>query len=228
MKRKSRNAIAILVILLVFLSAILDKIFGSVSYDVDHLFGQYIFIIFTGLLLVYILNKYLLKNSLSVFYPRKSTFFIDISFALLLLSFYYLMYGFERLIREFSTISVMNQSNMLDLLGNVFSNKYYALFFLGPFIWLSESFIVLVQTLFLNNAWELKSNKYWEWCSIIFTALLISFLQIDKDLINVISAFMMLMAANILYYKYRRVMPLLYAGIIYKTIDFIAIWIYMI
>jgi hypothetical protein len=227
MKRPIRNILSILVILIIYISAILEKIFGTVNLDVDVLFGQYMFFTLLGLGTIFLLSKYLLKNDVKVFIRDKGSFLVDIGFTLLIISFILVFNGLEKVVRDLGNLGAENKDEIFMALEKVFANKNYALFFLGPFLWLSEGFRVISGVFILNNLWELKNNKLWNWSMIVVVAILCSLLQLENGFLGMFTTFLVITATHILYYKYRRVLPLIYATIIYQTIDFIALWIYV-
>ncbi len=228
MKRSTRNIIAILIVVFpIYLVAIIEKIMVKTDLSIDGIFGGSMLYTFLGLLVIYFTNKYLLKNSLKVFISQKGSLLLDISisFSLLIVMFFVFKLG-EATYNHWFIVDI-DKTKISNTLNEIFSNNEYIIFLLIPFVWLTEIFIVLSQAFILNNLWELKSNKLWSWVSIIGMALLGAFVHIDIGTPGVISWFLILTASSFIYFKYRRVYPIIFASILYQTIDLISYWVYV-
>lgn len=224
MNKSIRNIISILIIVIIYATAIFEKIYGTIDFSIQSLFGKYMLYTVLGILLVFIINKYFLKNSLEVFASKKGSVLLDIALGFLLLVIMYLVSNIGRVTYARLFVTNIDRSEMVNTLNQIFSSPFYTVLLLGPFIWLTEIFMVISRSFLLNNLWELNSNKGWIWGTIFGTAILCSFTQIDNGIPNVINYFVIFAASNILYFKYRRVFPLIIAGILLQTIQFAVFW----
>ncbi len=224
MKKAVRNNISILIIVIIYLAAIFDKIYGTVDFTIQSLFGKYMVYTVVGIFLVFSMNKYFLKNSLAVFASKKGSILLDIAFGFLLLSIIYLVSNIGRVTYARWIITDIDRTEISNSLNQIFSSPFYTVIFLGPFIWFTEIFMVITRSFLLNNLWELNSKKRWILGTILGTALLCSLTQIDNGIPNVINAFIIFTASNILYFKYRRVFPLIIAAILLQTIQLAVFW----
>ncbi len=224
MKKSVRNSISVLIIVIIYVTAIFEKIYGTVDFSIQSLFGKYLIYTVLGILLVLILNKYFLKNSLEVFASKKGSVLLDIAFGFLLLVIMYLVSNIGRVTYARWIITNIDRTEISNTLNQIFSSPFYTVLFLGPFIWFTEIFMVITRSFLLNNLWELNSNKGWIWGAIFATAILCSFTQIDNGIPNVISYFVIFTASNILYFKYRRIFPLIIAAILLQTIQLAVYW----
>ncbi len=228
MKRSTRNIIAILIVVFpIYLVAIIEKIMDKTDLSIDGLFGGSMLYTFLGLLVIYFTNKYLLKNSLKVFISQKGSILLDISISFLLLIVMFFVFKLGEVTFNHWFIVDIDKTSISNTLNEIFSNNEYIIFLLIPFVWLTEIFIALSQAFILNNLWELNSNKFWSWVSIFGMALLGAFVHIDIGTPGVISWFLILTASSFIYFKYRRVYPLIFASILYQTIDLISYWVYV-
>lgn len=227
MKKSIRKIIAISVIVIIYLSAILQKGFGEVDFSIDGIFGLYLFYTFLGLLIIYFTNKYLLNNNLEVFASSKGSFIIDISLAFLLLIFIFFIMSLGKISYGRWQPVDPDRENIVKILKEIFSNPTYTIFLLGPFIWITEGFMAISRAFVLNNLWELKSSKKWIWGSIIISALFFSLVQINNGIPGMINWFLIFLATNTIYYKYRRVYPIILAGILLQTIELVTFWVYV-
>jgi hypothetical protein len=228
MIRSTRNIIAILIVVIpIYLVAIIEKIMGATDISIDGIFGKNMLYTFFGLLVIYFTNKYLLKNSLKVFISQKGSLLLDISISFSLLIVMFLVFKLGEATYNHWFIVDIDQTGISNTLNEIFSNNEYIIFLLIPFIWLTEIFITLSQAFILNNLWELKSTKFWSWVSIFGMALLGAFVHFDNGTPAIISWFLILTASSFIYFKYRRVYPIIFASILYQTIDLISYWVYV-
>ena len=228
MKKSIRNIIAISVIVIPFyLAAILEKAFGEVDFSIDGIFGMYLLYTFLGLLTIYFTNKYLLNKNLKVFASSKGSFIIDISLAFLLLIFIFFIMSLGNITYGRWLPTDPDRENIVNILKDIFSDPTYTIFLLGPFIWVTEGFMAISRAFILNNLWELKPNKTWAWTSIVITAMFCSLVQINNGIPGMLNWFFIFLATNTLYYKYRRVYPIIIAGILLQTIELIGFWVYV-
>jgi membrane protease YdiL (CAAX protease family) len=228
MQRATRNIISVLLIAVPFyFSAILEKAVGSPDVTVNGIFGMYLLYTFVGLLVIYLTNKYLLKNTLNVFASQKGSLLLDISIAFLYMIFAYFVFSVGNITYGRWIPVGIDRTQMIKSLNEMFSNPTYTVFLLGPFIWMTEGFLAFSRAFILNNLWEINQNKYWAWTSIVLVALLGALIQINNGPPAMINWFIILMASGFIYFKYRRIYPLLIAGILMQTIELVSYWVYV-
>jgi|LGOV01.1.fsa_nt_gb membrane protease YdiL (CAAX protease family) len=228
MHKKIKNIIAVgLVIIPFYLLAFLQKtLLNQSDIYVQKFLSIYMLLSIIGITAIVLINKYFLKNKWEVFASSKGNTIIDISLAFLILSIHYFINSLGR-ITYFKWIPTdIDRSAIINLLSDIFSNNLYGFIMAGPFNWLNELFAVLSIAFILNNLWEINNKKYWIWTSIIIASLLFTLLQIDQGIPSMINTFIFIGISNYIYFRYRRIYPLLIAAIIYQTIDLISFWIY--
>ncbi len=212
--------------LAVYAYAIIEKAFGLIDYSVNALLINNFVLISLVLGIIYLLNKYLLKNTLLVFVQRKEKFIIYLILSLLLVSVIYVINSIGIITYRSWIPSNHDNSIFENSIREILSNKFHAFILLGPFVWFNEIFGVISRVFILNNLWELKKSNMWSWLSMVFVALIFALLQIDKGLPDIINGFLIVLVSNIFYFKFRNSIPLIIAPILYTTIDLIAFWVY--
>ena len=228
MHKKTKNIIAVgIVIIPFYLSAFLQKtIINQSEIYVQKFLGIYMLLSILGISVILLTNKYFLKNKWEVFASSKGKIIVDITLAFLLLSIMYFINSLGN-ITYFRWIPTdIDRTVIINLISEIFSNNLYGFIMVGPFNWLNELFAVLSLTFLLNNLWEINNKKYWIWTSIIIASLLFTLLQIDQGIPSMINTFIIITISNYIYFRYRRIYPLLFAAIIYQTIDLVSFWIY--
>ncbi len=228
MHKKTKNIIAVgIVVIPFYLSAFLQKtLLNQSDIYVQKFLSIYMLLSIIGITAIILINKYFLKNKWEVFASPKGKLIIDISLAFLILSTHYFINSLGK-ITYFKWIPTdIDRSVIINLLTEIFSNNLYAFIMIGPFNWLNELFAVISIAFILNNLWEINTKKYWIWTSILIAALIFALLQIDQGIPSMINTFIIISISNYIYFRYRRIYPLLIAAIIYQTIDLISFWIY--
>ncbi len=209
-----------------YMVAIFEKISGLADFTVQSLLDKYMAYTIVGLLIIFLTNKYLLRNTWRVFVSDKGSLLLDISLGFLFLIIMYLVFSIGNVTYARWFTAETDQTAISNTLREIFSSPVYTVLFLGPFIWISESFMVISRAFILNNLWELSSSKTWAWVSVIATAMLCSLTQWDNGIPGMINWFLIFLAANTLYFKYRRVYPLLIAGVLLQSIGLVSFWVY--
>ena len=226
MKNKLKYLISVFIVVAFYVYAITEKALGLINYTVNSILVNNLVLIVLVLIIIYLLNKYLLKERLSVFIQRKEKFIVYLSLGLLLISVVYVIDSLGVITYRSWFQSNYDNSNIENTLKDILNNKFSAFILLGPFVWLNEAFGVISRAFILNNLWKINNSVLGQWLTIIAVSLLFALLQIDKALPDMINAFLIVLASNIFYLKFRNVIPLIIAPVLYTTIDLIAFWVY--
>jgi len=228
MNNKFKYILALTLIIIPFYFLIIfEKSISVINISASRLFGKYLMFSIAGICAIYAINRFFLKELAVNFFKIKEITLINISLGLLLLSITYFIISLGN-ITYFRWIPMSTDNTQsLAALTKIMSNNFYAIILLGPFIWISELFLVLSRAFILNNCWALSQKKIWIWVSIFGTALLLSLTQIDKGIPVIINTFLIVFASNILYFKYRSITPLLISAIVLQTIDLVSFWFYI-
>jgi Type II CAAX prenyl endopeptidase Rce1-like len=227
MSKKNRYILACSIIVLFYIILILEKIWSQVDVSVNGLFLKYLPIGVVGIAVIYLINRYVLKETVSIFFQQKNTFIIHLTLGLMLLSIMYFIISLGNFTYfRWIPTTIIDNSEIVNTLTYIISDTFYTIILLGPFIWISEIFSVLSRAFLLNNLWKLNKSKTWNWFSISIIALLFALTQIDKGIPTMINTFLIIFASNVLYFKYPNITPLLIASIVIQTVDLVAFWFY--
>lgn len=221
MSKTIRHIIALFIILIPFYGVSITQkfLFSQSEILVEEFFGIYLLLSASGLLMVFILNKYLLGNSIQVFRTSKSKLIIDIGIAFFLLAVFYFIQGVERNTYGKWLATEIDRTAIAKLLNIIFSDNLYTILIIGPFNWFNEGFASISIAFILINLWTLSNKKIYITISIIAVAILMALLQVNNGVPSMISSFLIISVANIIFYKYRSVVPILLASITFQTID---------
>lgn len=227
MGKQIRNILAILVILVPFyLLSIWQKVFGTVDFSLESVLVTYPLFSLAGILGMLLLNRYVLNKTTKVFASVEGSYLLDVAFAFLLLIIIYFVFSIQEISFGRWWLFERENNEMITLFQEILSNPLYTIILLGPFIWIIETFAAFSRAFILDNLWDLGSSKLWSWVSIVLTALICALIQIDNGPATVLSWFLIFLSTNYLFFRYRRVFPLILAGILYQTISLGTYWYY--
>ena len=209
---KTKQILAVLIgVLPLYIINIYANVTDNIAYLPEVVLLKYPAFVALVLLIVFLLNKFLLKKELSVFNQYKSTFLYDIAIAFLFLITYYFLLSLSQISYTRWLNENVDQTAVFDLARNIYANWFYTSLLFGPFVLLTQSAWVISSAFTLNNLWDLTNSKTGHWIIIVLLAAVISFVNYHNGIQGVIFWFTINLAANIFYYNYRRATPLLIA-----------------
>ena len=213
-------------VLPVYLYVIVEKIAGRFHYSVFSLLVWQLLIISAGILWLMIINKYILKKSIKDLSPGSGTLLLDISVGFLLLISVYLLDTAGRLsYYQWITETTPDRTVLIQSLKTIAANPYYSIVWLGPVTLLGQLFLELSRTVFLKNFWDSINHPFWNWLVILFFAILLCLLSVNRGWTGMISGFSIALLFNITYYKYRRLLPLILASILFQYLRMLGFWL---
>lgn len=226
---RRKNIISLAIVLIPFyLVALLQKIFYTQDEIlVEEYLGIYMLLGLIGISTIILLNKYLLRNKMSIFRAPDSKLILDIALALLLLGIYYFIKSIEISTYGEWIKTEIDRTAIDTLLAKIFSNTLFSIIIVGPFSWINEGFTSLSVAFILYNFWEIGNKKIWIWATILFTSIFIGLIQYNNGIPSVINSSLIIVCSSYIYYRYRSIFPLFIAGILHQTIDLVGYWVYI-
>jgi len=228
MKKQYKHIIALAVIIIPFYSvAILQKIlFTQEQIIVEEFLGFYMLLGIIGISTVLLSNKFILKEKLTVFRNVKSTFITDFALSGVILSSFYLLQSIEAISYGTWFNKTVESPAAQELFAKIFDNTLYSFVIIGPFNWFNEGFTAISIGFILINFWSIGNKKAWVWISIVITSSIFAVIQINLGIPEMINSFLIISISSYLFYKYRSILPLLFASILHQTIDLASYWYY--
>jgi hypothetical protein len=222
----NRLLLVVLATLPVYFYMFVDKVLGRRHDSVTDLLGWQLLVITMGLLWLWGIHKYILKNKFNDLSPDSGDLLLDISVGFLLLISVYLIETVARL-TYYQWLPVPNgeRTVLLQSLRTIAANPFYSIVWLGPVILLGQLFLELSRTIFLKNFWDYTDSSYNRVLVILFFAVLISLLSLDRGWSGITSGFFIALLFNITYFRYRRLFPLLLASILFQYLSLLGFWL---
>lgn len=222
----SKKIIAVVIgVLPFYVFAIVDKIINQQEFSIKVLFLFYLPIATLVLGILYLLNRFFLKQKISGYNLAKTNYLLDIAVILLLMVGSSLINITAKLFLNDIFPNNYNNSKILEVLKTIFANPFYAFIFLIPFTWITHTFLVFSKIFLLKNLWDISANKVWIWSVIILSTMFFTLTEIDKGMLDILVSFSVGFLFAVTYLYYRRFLPLIIAAILTQTIQMLDFWI---
>jgi len=224
MKQNFKNILAICIgILPLNIAMIWYRLTSSEEFTISDMLIYPLFIGGGSILLVWALNKYLLKQKLGDFNIGKGKWYLDILIGIGLTSIYFLLVFIERA----TILNLLPQNSppsreVIDLMISLANNPLLLVIWLGPVVWIGVAIFEEVQRVFFMNClWKLSKNKFWQIFVIFFVAVIWGVLHLYQGTFGIISVSIQGLVMGVYYYKYRRIWPLIISHALYDSIQII-------
>ena len=123
---KTKQILAVLIgVLPLYIINIYANVTDNIAYLPEVVLLKYPAFVALVLLIVFLLNKFLLKKELSVFNQYKSTFLYDIAIAFLFLITYYFLLSLSQISYTRWLNENVDQTAVFDLARNIYANWFY-------------------------------------------------------------------------------------------------------
>lgn len=228
MNIKIKQIIAIIIgALPVYVFNIYINITDNLNYKIDVVLFKYLGMVLLATIFLFILNKYFLKKTIKEYSVLKSTFLYDIGIGFLILISYYFLLSLGQITYWRWIGEPIDQSELFLMVDNIFSNWFYTILLAGPFVIITQGFWVVSLAFMLQNLWSFRDDKTWHWIFIFIVSIFTAFINMHNGIPGVIFWFSVILTTSIFYYKYRRVIPVLLAFLLFQWFDLISLWYYL-
>ncbi len=173
----------------------------------------------SSIVVIYILKKFLLKEKLSDFNSEKGTWYGDIGWGLLLTVIYFAMFIVERW-----TLSEVlpSRSNMelLEAILEIRESPVLILLWFGPVLWIGVAlYEELIRVFILTSLWKWSEKLSWSLLVILLSGILIGLTHWSQGPYGIVTIGLKSLVAGYYFYKKRRLMPIIYAHVLYDGIQ---------
>ena len=210
----------------IYLYVITEKTAGRNHFSVSDLLGWQLLIISAGLIWLLFFIRYVIKNNIKDLSPDAGSLLLDISVGfMLLISVYILQTGGRLTYYQWFAETITDRSQLIQSLRTIAADPLYSIIWLGLITVLGQLFLELSRTVFLKNFWDSINHPLWNRMVILFFALLLSLLNLDRGWPGIIDGFSVALLFNITYFRYRRLFPLLLAGVLFQYLNLSGLWL---
>jgi len=186
-------------------------------------------LLFGGLsiLLILCLNKFFLKQKMSIFNDGISNVKKDLLASFILTIIYFALFFLER-ITLFPLLSQNTpvSSEIITAIQAFSQNPLLLILWFGPVLWIGIAlFEELSRVFMLKCLWNLSENKKWMVLVILITSVMIGVVHLYQGVYGIITIALKSIIMCGYFYKFRRIGPLIISHALYDGIQFILLLI---
>ncbi len=168
---------------------------------------------------LFLLKKYFLKENLSDFNSGKGKWSSDILWGLALAAIYFILFYVERLTLS-SWLSFKPNMEMLGLMLDMRANPILLILWFGPVLWLGIAlYEELIRVFILTSLWKFSNKKIWTFTVIIIASTIIGLAHWSQGSYGIVTIGIKSSVACFFFYKYKRLLPLIIAHVLYDGIQ---------
>lgn len=178
-------------------------------------------LIFGGasILVLYILKKYFLKESLREFNSREGNWKKDIIFGLGLTVIYFVLFFVERPLLS-NILSFNPNMELLGLMLDMRQNPILLILWFGPVLWIGIAlYEELIRVFILTSLWKFSSSLIWSIVVIIISGAIIGLAHWSQGSYGMVTICIKSLVSGFFFFKYKRLMPLVYAHVLYDGLQ---------
>ncbi len=178
-------------------------------------------LLFGGLsiaILVFI-KKFFLKEKLIDFNSGKGRWTTDIFWGLILTVIYFLLFYLERLTLS-NVLQFNSNRELLGLMLDMRKNPLLMFVWFGPVLWLGIAlYEELIRVFVLTSLWKWSKRPIWAMTVIFISAIIIGLAHWSQGPYGMVTIGIKGMVSGYFFLKKKRLMPLVYAHVLYDGIQ---------
>jgi len=172
-----------------------------------------------SILILYFLKKYYLKEPISDFNSGKGNWRTDILWGLVLVTAYFVLFYVERLTLV-NYLEFKSNTELLDLMLEMRENPWLLALWFGPVLWIGIAlYEELIRVFILTSLWKFSKNIIWSVIVIIIAASIIGLAHWSQGSYGIVTIGFKSMVSGFFFFKYRRLLPLVIAHVLYDGIQ---------
>jgi membrane protease YdiL (CAAX protease family) len=178
-------------------------------------------LIFGGIsiLIIYLIKKYFLKESLNDFNSEKGNFVKDIVWGFVLTVIYFILFYVARFTLT-GWLTFIPNKELITLMLEMRSKPLYLALWFGPVLWIGVAlYEELIRVYVLSSLWKLFKSKTWTYTVIVLTSLLMGLAHMSQGSYGIVTITLKSLIAYYFFYKFRRLLPLIIAHALYDGIQ---------
>ena len=181
----------------------------------------------SSILLILGLNKFFLKQKISIFNEGESNWKKDLVASLVLTIIYFIMFFLERLtLYPLLAQSTPLSNDIINALIHFSQNPVILILWFGPVLWIGIALFEELSRIFLiKGLWSLSENKKWIVASIFLTSIFIGIVHLYQGWYGIITIALKSILMCAYYYKFKRIGPLIISHALYDGIQFLSLLI---
>lgn len=168
-------------------------------------------------------KKYFLKENLKDFNSGEGNWASDIAWGLILTSIYFILFYLERMTLS-NVLQFNSNMELLGLMLDMRENPMLLLIWFGPVLWIGIAlYEELIRVFILTSLWKWSEKFTWSITAIIISALIIGLAHWSQGSYGMVTIGIKSMVSGYFFLKKKRLMPLIYAHVLYDGIQVAAL-----
>lgn len=217
----------LLAVLPLYLIAFLRNTLGGQSFSLIELLAVQPLFFVLGLWWLFKMPPKELQMNRSQLSPTQGLWVQDICVGFLLLTIFFMTSEVSSIWVELGWFERSNPSpQLLEVIRTISQNVWYTLLWLGPSTILAQLFLEYSRAYFLSSCWTTFQFKGHLIVGIIMFTCVELLLSLHRGPVAVLETSITSIVLNVSYYKYRRVLPLIVAGLLFRYLSSLGLWLH--
>lgn len=168
---------------------------------------------------LFLLKKYFLKEKLSDFNSKSATWYNDLAWGFILTIAYFILFYVERLTLS-NLLQFTPNEELLGLILDLREQPFLMVLFFGPVLWIGVAlYEELIRVFILTAMWKWSEKMIWTILVVVIASILIGLVHWGQGPYGVVTISIKSLVSGIFFYKKRRLMPLVYAHVLYDGLQ---------
>ena len=173
----------------------------------------------SSIFFLFLIKRYFLKESLSDFHSSEGTWHGDVGWGLMLTTVYFTLFYVERLTLA-NVLTFHSNEELLGLMLDMRKSPILLLIWFGPVLWIGIAlYEELVRVFILTNLWKWSPSIIWSISVIILSSVIMGLVHWNQGSYGIVTIGIKSMVSGYFFYKKRRLMPLIYAHVLYDGLQ---------
>ena len=172
-----------------------------------------------SIIVLYFLKRYFLKEPLKDFNSGPGRWATDVLWGLLLAALYFVLFFLERATLT-NWLTFVPNMELLGLMLDMRESPWLLFLWFGPVLWIGVSlYEELIRVFILTSLWKFSDSQWWAFLVILFASVLIGLTHWSQGSYGIVTIGIKSIVACLFFYKYRRLLPLVIAHVLYDGIQ---------
>ena len=173
----------------------------------------------TGIIILYLLKVFFLKEKLTDFNSQPGSWYNDLGWGLLLTIIYFAWFFIARATLS-GVLQFHSNVGLLGLMLDMRENPWLLLLWFGPVLWIGVAlYEELIRVFILTSLWKWSNTLFWSLLTIIIASLILGLVHWSQGSYGIVTITIKSLVSGYYFYKKRRLLPLVYAHVLYDGLQ---------
>jgi membrane protease YdiL (CAAX protease family) len=169
--------------------------------------------------ILYLIKKYFLKEKVSELSSGEGNWKKDLLLGLGLTIIYFIIFFLARPVLS-NVLSFKPNMELFGLMLDMRENPILLILWFGPVLWIGIAlYEELIRVFILTSLWKFSSNKLWIYMVILISAAIIGLAHWSQGSYGVVTIGIKSLVSGFFFLKYKRLLPLVLAHVLYDGLQ---------